>query len=138
VEHRLGLRRHVNQPAYLWTPGGRSVPVAIVSVSISGAFIVTSMSLPLLVRVRVRITSLPGQKKTRSTVGGYVVRQGPGGFAIEWSEFAPSVVRALIKADRTTTLERAARRRLPEVEHPQCASTNAALISEASESQHTW
>jgi hypothetical protein len=106
MEHRLGLRRQVNQPVYVWTPGGVAGVGEITSVSISGAFIATPMSLPLLVRIRIRIGSLAGQKQAKIMLDAHVVRQESGGCAIEWCEFAPSSVRTLIRAGRTAALKR--------------------------------
>jgi hypothetical protein len=117
MEHRLGLRRQVNRPAYLWVPGGVASLGEITSVSISGAFIAAPVSLPLLARIRIRLASLPGHKKVKVLLDAHVVRHDPGGFAVEWCEFAPGPVRALIRAHRATSLDRDSRTPPQEVEH---------------------
>ncbi|MBV8805053.1 MAG: PilZ domain-containing protein [Sinobacteraceae bacterium] len=70
-------------------------------VSASGALIQSSLPLRPESLVRVRF-KLPGRcnGSLRAELAGEVVRCTHKGFAVEWVEFAPDAIRALLEASR--------------------------------------
>lgn len=95
MEHRWGHRREINRVVNLETRGGLVARARITNVSISGAFVVSPLPVRLFSHIAVHFTTTRHHKRDRITVEGQVVRKGDGGFAVEWSEFAPEAVRAL-------------------------------------------
>jgi PilZ domain len=68
----------------------------ICNVSISGAFIVTPLPATLFSYVQVQFTTMIEGARKSTAVEGQVVRKDATGFGIEWCEFAPEAVRALV------------------------------------------
>jgi hypothetical protein len=68
----------------------------ITNVSISGAFVVSPLPVSLFSYVEVQFTAMVNGKRARMAVEGQVVRKEAGGFGVEWCEFAPEAVRALV------------------------------------------
>ncbi len=101
MEHRWGHRREVSRAVHLGTRAGVVARGRICNVSISGAFIVTPLPIRLFAYVRVRFSALLHGKRTIESVEGQVVRKNPEGIGIEWSEFAPEAIRALMKVPAT-------------------------------------
>jgi hypothetical protein len=96
MEHRWGHRREISRSVQLETRSGVVAHGRITNVSISGAFIVSPLPLGLFSYVQVQFTAMLNGKRTPMTVEGQVVRKDEAGFGIEWSEFAPEAVRALV------------------------------------------
>jgi hypothetical protein len=106
MEHRWGLRRDVDQAVHVWAPGGVASPGRLRNISISGAFVVSALPVRLLGRVKLQARTSMGKGKAKLTAEAQVVRVQDDGFAVEWSEFAPPAVRAIIRDDRAQTLDR--------------------------------
>jgi hypothetical protein len=68
----------------------------ISNVSISGAFVVSPLPVSLFSYVDVQFKAMVKGKRSTMTVEGQVVRKEGAGFGIEWCEFAPEAVRALV------------------------------------------
>jgi hypothetical protein len=68
----------------------------ISNVSISGAFVVSPLPVSLFAYVEVQFKAMVQGKRATMTVEGQVVRKEGAGFGIEWCEFAPEAVRALV------------------------------------------
>jgi len=68
----------------------------IINVSISGAFVETPLPAPLFSYVQVHFTGMSHGKRTQMAVEAQVVRRDDSGFGVEWSEFAPEAIRALV------------------------------------------
>ena len=96
MEHRWGHRREISRAVHLGTRSGVAARGRISNVSISGAFVVSSLPASLYSYVEVRFTAMLDGKRTRMAVEGQVVRKEAGGFGVEWCEFAPEAVRALV------------------------------------------
>ena len=96
MEHRWGHRREISRAVQLGTRSGVAARGRISNVSISGAFVTSSLPASLYSYVEIQFTALLDGKRTRMTVEGQVVRKEPGGFGVEWCEFAPEAVRALV------------------------------------------
>jgi hypothetical protein len=96
MEHRWGHRREVSRPVRLETSSGVIARGRITNCSISGAFVVSPLPVVLFSHVEVRFMAMIDGERTTTAVLGQVVRRDTVGFAIEWSEFAPDAVRALV------------------------------------------
>ena len=122
MEHRWGQRRAISRTVQLETPSGIASRGRITNVSISGAFIVSALSVPLFSYIQVHFTGMLHGKRTRMSVEGHVVRKEDSGFGIEWREFAPETVRALVMVPPFRMTEPPAKsvewEPRPEVGHP--------------------
>ena len=98
MEHRCGYRRQASAAIVIRTPDGLAASGRLRDISASGALIVSHLPAPLHGQVLVQLTAGP-RKNHRSAVviRGQVVRHMPGGFAIEWADFSPPAVRALLR-----------------------------------------
>jgi PilZ domain len=105
MEHRWGLRTAVDEVVHVWAPSHVGSSGRLTNVSISGALIRSSLPIQLWSRVKLRLAaSKDPVRKTHTMAEAQVVRVEPGGFAIEWSEFAPPLARALIRDARVKNL----------------------------------
>jgi PilZ domain-containing protein len=96
MEHRWGHRHEISRAVHLGTRSGLGARGRISNVSISGAFVVSPLPVSLFSYVEVQFTAMVNGKRATMTVDGQVVRKEGAGFGIEWSEFAPEAVRALV------------------------------------------
>lgn len=96
MEHRWGHRREISRSVHLETRSGVAAQGRITNVSISGAFIVSPLPFSLFSYVKVQFTAMLNGKRTLMAVEGQVVRKDEAGYGIEWCEFAPEAVRALV------------------------------------------
>lgn len=96
MEHRWGNRREISRPVHIGTRGGLLARGRICNVSISGAFIVTPLPAALFSYVQIQFTAMIEGERKSTAVEGQVVRKDATGFGIEWCEFAPESVRALV------------------------------------------
>jgi PilZ domain len=96
MEHRWGHRYEVSRPVRLGTRGGVMARGKLCNVSISGAFIVSPLPVALFAHIQVQFRAMVDGRRTSTTVEAQIVRREATGFGIEWSEFAPEVVRALV------------------------------------------
>jgi hypothetical protein len=96
MEHRWGERRPSNKPVYLRCRSGLAAKGCVRDVSISGAFVVTPLPAPLFSYVCVYFHGPYGMRHVNSAAEGQVVRRLHEGLGIEWCEFAPQAVRALM------------------------------------------
>ena len=96
MEHRWGHRREISRAVHLGTRSGLVARGRICNVSISGAFVVSPLPVTLFAYVHVQFTAMLGGQRTATLVEGQVVRKDASGFGIEWCEFAPESIRALV------------------------------------------
>ena len=96
MEHRWGHRREISRAVHLGTRSGLAARGRITNVSISGAFLVSPLPVSLYSYIEVQFIAMLHGKRSRMAVEGQVVRKEGGGFGIEWCEFAPEAVRALV------------------------------------------
>lgn len=98
MEHRWGQRVPVGMKVRL-----SCLPYSIGAgrlrdISVSGAFIETNLSVPLLARVHLEV-DLPFAGRTRKhSIPGHVARDAEDGIGIEWLELAPPAVAELLIA----------------------------------------
>lgn len=101
MEHRWGQRMPVNVTARVGErPASRHV-ARVVDVSISGAFLRIGLPVDDLHPVHIEIPTC-GRKRSRALIEAYVVRRGEDGVGVEWAEFAPEPVMALLSTLRPT------------------------------------
>jgi hypothetical protein len=96
MEHRWGNRHEISRPVRLDTRSGIVARGRITNVSISGAYIVSPLPAPVFSHLHVQFRAMIDGHRAMTTLEGQVVRRDGVGFAIEWSEFAPDIIRALV------------------------------------------
>lgn len=111
MEHRWGVRRPLNVGVKLYIR--RSLPKfgRLLNASASGAYVAMSATPPIMSRVHVALGWDRLQRGGRHRVAAYVVRVDARGIGIEWHDFAPSPVLALIESLELPPAQ--ARRRTP-------------------------
>jgi PilZ domain-containing protein len=67
------------------------------NLSLSGAFMNTDCDLRIHTVIEVRI-ALPPPSSCTAVIKAHVVRKIEGGVGIEWSEFAPNIIRDLVRS----------------------------------------
>jgi hypothetical protein len=98
MEHRWGKRVAVDIPIRLGAPLFVAKRGRLMNVSLSGAFIQTTVDVRVLSRVDVMV-EIPGRPKREAVpVSAYVARKSEVGIGVEWFEFAPSIVTQLIRS----------------------------------------
>jgi hypothetical protein len=98
MEHRWGHRHEIARAVRLETRAGVIARGRISNVSISGAFIVSTLPVTVYSYIYIRFTALNGKQRAAQAVESQVIRKNATGFGIEWCEFAPNCVRALVMA----------------------------------------
>lgn len=88
MEHRWGDRIEIDLPVRI---SGTQITGngTLRNLSVSGAFIETSLPLESLALVRIRIARGPHGPRAPIVVWGFVVRHETPGIGIEWCELAP-------------------------------------------------
>ena len=99
MEHRCGHRRLVEARVTVRTRSGLVTRGVLQNVSASGALITSPLALPLHTAVLVQIEAADSHRTFgRVALAGEIARVTDDGFAIEWSEFAPRTLRAILRA----------------------------------------
>jgi len=95
-ESRWGDRVRVNIPVQV-SANALSGDGCLKNLSLSGALVKADVDLGLhaLIQVNIKISSPP---RRAAAVTAYVSRKATGGIGIEWCEFAPSIVKDLIRS----------------------------------------
>jgi len=97
MEHRWGARVQVNIPVCVDAP---AVPIGngwMKDLSLSGAFIKSDRDLRLHTLVEVSIALPPPSWRT-AVIEAHVSRKLDEGVGIEWCEFAPSIIKDLVRS----------------------------------------
>jgi hypothetical protein len=102
MEHRWGLRCELYQMVLLRTADGTNVSARVRNISLSGAYVESSASVPLMQPIEVEMRIGAEGRAQSCAVRGWVVRRDARGMAIEWYEFAPESVCALLSHDART------------------------------------
>lgn len=95
-EHRWGERVRVHLPVDVLEDGHDSMPGYLKNLSLSGALLKSSQDLHLHAWIGVRI-ALPSQTSESCLVEARVSRKPAHGVGIEWCEFAPAIVKDLLR-----------------------------------------
>lgn len=102
MEHRWGIRRTLDVGVKLYVGSKPPRLGRLLNASSSGAYVATSGPLPLMTRVHLALGWDGFQHADRHRIAAHVVRSDGRGIAIEWQEFAPLPVLALIDALETS------------------------------------
>ena len=96
MEHRLGTRVPTFLPVRVVPARAALVFGSMLNASLSGAYIETAATLPLLARIAVVCGPACSDRAPCPGVPAYVTRVGRNGVGIEWFEFAPEMIRQLV------------------------------------------
>jgi len=97
MEHRWGQRVPLGLPAHLESEARASGAGRIRDASISGAFIVTDLRLPVFANLNVFVLAGDGAACRAVALPGCVTRVDPSGFAVEWRDMASPALLALLR-----------------------------------------
>ena len=96
MEHRLGTRVTTSLTVRVIRARAALAFGSMLNASLSGAYIETSATLPLLARIGVVCERVCSDRAHCPGVSAYVTRVGRKGVGVEWLEFAPAMVRQLL------------------------------------------
>ena len=97
LEHRWGERAPVNIPVHMSTAALDGIDGCMKNLSLSGALMNSDCDLRLNALIEVRI-ELPAPSPRVAVVRAHISRKFNGGIGIEWCEFAPSIVKDLLRS----------------------------------------
>ena len=104
MERRYGQRRTSHLAVTLRTRQGLAVEGQVHEISSSGAFVAAPSSAklngPVLLQFKLR-----DAKPKEAEAWAAVIRSAPQGFAVEWEEFSPPVVRSILRELRSRAAE---------------------------------
>ncbi len=106
MEHRWGHRRQINKPVRLTLSDGRMARGRLCNLSVTGAWIASSVRGKPSQWVEVHFTRVYESRRTAACVPGMIVRTAPSGFAVEWFDFAPGPVLTLLGQSRVRDLRK--------------------------------
>jgi len=134
MEHRWGMRRALDVGVRVYLrprlPGfGR-----LLNASSSGAYVATNIKPPIMALVHVALGWGSFRRGGRHRIAAYVVRSDARGIAIEWREFGPSSVLALI--DSLEALPSRKARRPAAATEPTRVMASAGVIGEPCPESH--
>jgi hypothetical protein len=95
-ESRWGDRVNVNVPVQLWADTVAGADACMSNLSLSGALVKAHVDLGLHSMIEVNIKMPTAQRPEAITA--YVSRKVEEGVGIEWCEFAPAVVKDLLRS----------------------------------------
>jgi hypothetical protein len=96
LEHRWGERVSVNIPVRVVANELTAGNGCLRNLSLSGAFVKADSDLPLNTLIEVSIALPPPSTRT-AVIKALVSRKFKDGVGIEWYEFAPNIIRALLR-----------------------------------------
>ena len=99
MEHRLGRRIAVFEPVLLRGATGEIAEAVLTEISLSGAWVRTTVRWPVLCTLHVLLSRDAGSQGAAPTVlAAQVIRHAQSGVAIEWLELATSLVHTRLNA----------------------------------------
>lgn len=96
MEHRWGKRTPLDLAVRCYLGSGFVASGRLTNASLSGAFMQTSVRVPTLAKVFVELYPNDLQRDRASLLAAYVVRGSADGVGIEWGEFSPAPIAALL------------------------------------------
>jgi hypothetical protein len=96
-DSRWGDRVKVNIPVRLSTNAWASADACMRNLSLSGALVKADVNLGLHSLIEVSI-KMPSPSQRAEAVAAYVSRKVKEGVGIEWCEFAPNVIKDLLRS----------------------------------------
>jgi hypothetical protein len=97
LEHRWGDRVRVNIPVHVEVAASSAGDGCMKNLSLSGALMKSDCDLRLYSFIEVRI-ALPPPSSRIAVIRAHVSRKVEEGFGIEWHEFAPSIIKDLVRS----------------------------------------
>jgi PilZ domain len=97
LEHRWGARARVNIPVRVEATASPVGDGCMKNLSLSGAFMKSDRDLRLHTLIEVSI-ALPPPFSCTALIKAHVVRKMAEGVGIEWSEFAPNIIKDLVRS----------------------------------------
>jgi hypothetical protein len=97
LEHRWGERVRVNIPVRVLANLPNEASGCMQNLSLSGAFIQSDSDLRLNTLIEVSIAMPPPSTRT-AVIRAHVSRKLKEGVGLEWHEFAPNIIRDLLRA----------------------------------------
>jgi hypothetical protein len=97
IEHRWGERVRVDIPVHVTAPSSAAVDGHMKNLSLSGALMKADCDLRLHLLIDVHI-EVPAPSPRTGVVKAYVSRKLPEGVGIEWCQFAPPIVKDLLRS----------------------------------------
>lgn len=95
MEHRWGVRKTLDVGVTLYIKSKLPSFGRLLDASSSGAYVRTNAALPVMTRLRLAL-GRDGLRRSAHRIAAYVVRSDGRGIGIEWQEFAPLPVLALM------------------------------------------
>jgi hypothetical protein len=103
MEHRWGKRSPVDVTVALYVGSGHVFGGRMTNASLSGALVHTEARLPAFSRLIVELHSGESGPPARSrAVFAYVAREASEGLGLEWTEFSPPLIAALLSGAAAT------------------------------------
>jgi hypothetical protein len=96
MEHRWGKRAVLDIGVRLCLGSGAVDTARVANASLSGAFVRTASRLPAFTRVVVELDGDSARQSAPQRIPAYVVRTASDGLGLEWHEFAPPAIAALL------------------------------------------
>ena len=96
MEHRLGHRLKIDTAIRLRTSRGRVTSAELADISLSGAFIRTDMGMAPASFVHLTLPLPEDAARENVAVQATVIRSTSCGIGIEWMQFAPGAVKAIL------------------------------------------
>jgi PilZ domain len=97
LDHRWGERVKVNMPVRLESNQSGEANGCMQNLSLSGAFVRSESNLRLNTLIEVSVALPPPSTRT-AVIKALVSRKLSYGVGIEWHEFAPNIIRALLRS----------------------------------------
>jgi hypothetical protein len=97
LEHRWGERVRVNIPVHMSAAALDGIDGCMKNLSLSGALMKSDCDLGLNTLIEVRI-ELPPPSPRVAVVMAHISRKFKEGIGIEWCEFAPTIVKDLLRS----------------------------------------
>lgn len=102
MEHRWGTRQPLDVGIKLYVGSKPAKTGRLLNASSSGAYVATSIPLPIMTPIQLALGWDGFQHADRHRIAAYVVRSDARGVGIEWQDFAPLPVPAMIDAPKTS------------------------------------
>jgi hypothetical protein len=101
MNHRCGNRIALDLPVLVMNPVTSHCGTGrLVNISLNGALITGSPDSHVGARIQVSIGVASGMTSSTSVIDAYLVRKAGPAFAIQWAQFAPAEIVALVKEPR--------------------------------------
>ncbi len=99
MEHRYGVRYLSAIDVYVRSHSGRvAARGRLMDVSISGAFVATSLSITPLSSITLEVVSLVTSARRWKPIEAQVIRRTESGLGIEWKDLTPAALSQLVDA----------------------------------------